>query len=398
MCLFRNQHKPLVPTKRRQCYKLSELPPAYHCSLVGTCFSMPELQKLIHRFQLGTDDMSEYDQHHALVQVIGRDTQISKYLNKYLNKKYAVALKHYRKITCEKQLLSAWRQDLAQGQYIGAFWATMSHPLAQDPLWYCAHGDIHMLSHQVAQKKFTDVHLIQQLQDENSTLQAHTERLHRQLNKHTQRHTTLEATNQRLLAELDRIKQDNKRLREHPPATPEHKDVAAISVLQNRHQQLYQQYRQAQQTVTEHEQTQQVLQTQNRHIQNECNALENQLQRVLSYQKSYQPANDAQGYKVLYVGGRVSNCAHMRHLVEQENGKFQHHDGGLEENTANLDGLLCHADFIMCPIDCISHDACLKVKKYCKRYAKPFIPLRNSGLSSFSAGLEQGRRRLCAEG
>ena len=38
---------------------------------------------------------------------------------------------------------------------------------------------------------------------------------------------------------------------------------------------------------------------------------------------------------------------------------------------------------VFCPIDCVSHQACLKVKALCRRRAKPFVPLRSSSATCF---------------
>ena len=43
----------------------------------------------------------------------------------------------------------------------------------------------------------------------------------------------------------------------------------------------------------------------------------------------------------------------------------------------------------LCPVDCVSHGACLFARKFCKRTAKPFVPLRSAGLSSFVTGIHR---------
>jgi hypothetical protein len=48
------------------------------------------------------------------------------------------------------------------------------------------------------------------------------------------------------------------------------------------------------------------------------------------------------------------------------------------------------ADIVVCPVDCVSHDACLRVKSMCKQRGKPFLPLRNAGASSFHRALNIG--------
>ena len=51
--------------------------------------------------------------------------------------------------------------------------------------------------------------------------------------------------------------------------------------------------------------------------------------------------------------------------------------------------MLTTADAVLCPIDCVSHDACNCVKKMCKRFQKPFVLMRSAGLSSLAKGLSE---------
>jgi len=44
---------------------------------------------------------------------------------------------------------------------------------------------------------------------------------------------------------------------------------------------------------------------------------------------------------------------------------------------------------VLCPVDCVSHGACLRAKTFCKRTAKTFVPLRSASLSSLAAGLHR---------
>jgi hypothetical protein len=43
---------------------------------------------------------------------------------------------------------------------------------------------------------------------------------------------------------------------------------------------------------------------------------------------------------------------------------------------------------VLCPIDCVSHQACLKVKALCRRRAKAFVPLRSSSATCFARAIE----------
>lgn len=91
------------------------------------------------------------------------------------------------------------------------------------------------------------------------------------------------------------------------------------------------------------------------------------------------PARDLGGQAILYVGGRPSLLPFLRAAVESRNGCLLHHDGGFEQATRCLEGLVERADVVVCPIECVSHDACLRVKGLCRRLAKPFLPVRSAG-------------------
>lgn len=90
----------------------------------------------------------------------------------------------------------------------------------------------------------------------------------------------------------------------------------------------------------------------------------------------------------LYVGGRDCQVAHLRQIATNHGAELIHHDGGLREAVSRIDRVLPSVDCVFCPIDCISHDACLRVKSGCKKFGKTFIPLRNGSKSSLERALQ----------
>lgn len=90
----------------------------------------------------------------------------------------------------------------------------------------------------------------------------------------------------------------------------------------------------------------------------------------------------------LYVGGRDCQVAHLRQIATNFGAELIHHDGGLREAVSRIDTVLPSVDCVFCPIDCISHDACLRVKSGCKKFGKTFIPLRNGSKSSLERALQ----------
>jgi hypothetical protein len=97
---------------------------------------------------------------------------------------------------------------------------------------------------------------------------------------------------------------------------------------------------------------------------------------------------DLSGRLILYVGGRHQHVAHLRRIVEDHNGAFVHHDGGVEQSMAKLSNQLERADAVLFPVGCVSHQAQSKVKSLCRRFDKPFKPLRSTGIGAITQALE----------
>jgi len=127
--------------------------------------------------------------------------------------------------------------------------------------------------------------------------------------------------------------------------------------------------------------------------QRECEGLRREL-AVVEAQVSGWLAEDLKsaipelaGAQVLYVGGRAHQVPQLKAVVERAGGALLYHDGGIEHSMTLLPGLISRADCAVFPIDCVSHDAMGILKRQCRQFAKPFIPLRTSSLASLLSGL-----------
>jgi hypothetical protein len=99
-------------------------------------------------------------------------------------------------------------------------------------------------------------------------------------------------------------------------------------------------------------------------------------------------ASLADNAEVNNVGGRAK-IGHLRALAERSGAIFLHHDGGIEERSGLLQGIISRADAVLFPVDCISHAAMSLIKRTCRQSEKPFLPLRRAGLAPFGAALNK---------
>ncbi len=92
---------------------------------------------------------------------------------------------------------------------------------------------------------------------------------------------------------------------------------------------------------------------------------------------------------MLYVGGRPGDRTGCGELLDDAGGLLLTHDGGRHDHPSLLPGLIGQADIVVFPVDCISHDAALTIKRLCRQQSRPWAPLRTSGLGSFLAALAE---------
>jgi hypothetical protein len=95
----------------------------------------------------------------------------------------------------------------------------------------------------------------------------------------------------------------------------------------------------------------------------------------------------AAGRCVLCVGGRTALLSQYRALAERLGIRLIHHDGGLEDSLSRLPILIGSADAVLCPTDCVSHNAYYTLKQHCKRAGKPCLLFKGGGVSSFAVAL-----------
>jgi hypothetical protein len=77
----------------------------------------------------------------------------------------------------------------------------------------------------------------------------------------------------------------------------------------------------------------------------------------------------------------------MKEITERRNGCFLHHDGGMEQSSAELLSLASRADVVLLPVRHVSHQAARQIKAVCQGRGIPFWPLRSSSVTAFSTAL-----------
>lgn len=399
-----------APTSRRRL--LWEVWDGYHCSICGTCLSFAELRKIAAKAGLQFEpDESEHGIHGHFVQLAAKPGRVAKLIQKLLDRKYRNAVERFRRAKSEAQVADLWSRALTEGDVPGPYWALMTHPRTTTALMIRAFGEVHMLSHLAGATNRADIRRLRALEVERQELADQLAAARCRLSEReaeqrclTQTHEAeMRALTDRLQAALSaqtRLEQTEERLRNYEKGE-------AVCELRARNIELATELDEARcelgsesqrRSALEHklsalDAAQQEMSSTVQALNTECDALESMLQSGIDDARGGAGEAAARvdlcGRRVAYVGGRAGIVSHFRALVERLNGHFIHHDGGIEDHEGQLGRILGQADVVLCPVDCVSHRACLRAKRFCKRTAKPFVPLRSAGLSSFVTGLHR---------
>jgi hypothetical protein len=375
MCEQCEAEPSVLSKSARSRRKLWEIPSHLHCSVIGTCLSMDDLRKLTRKGGMRiSDDATDYCVHSYFVREAGTESKLARMLHKMLDDKHAVDIKRFSAVASDAAAIEAlWEKAMDNGRVAGAYWAVLSLRCAPSELVTSVYGQVHMLSHVLGGYNRNAIQRLATAEKQVAELTSHRDAA-------LTAKLELERAKEKRICELE---SELCRLRASGPAT------ASVVVDGRETVRLKTRLARAEQRVLAERERRRAAETRLEHLQllDTDVPAERPNPSTESPAPAQRPVVDVAGQCVLYVGGRQALVPHIRSAIERRQGRLLHHDGGLEQAPKILETLVTQADMVFCPLDCISHSACLRVKRLCQRLDKPFMVLRTSGASSLVRAL-----------
>jgi hypothetical protein len=386
------ERKDAAPSTPRRT-KIWELSKHLHCSIIGTCLSTGEIRQVLGKANIILGDASDHDLHGQGVLLAAQRDGAAKLLHKTLDKRHRIAINQFEKAQTAEEVRTLWREAVKRGDIPGGYWAALTHPATTEALVRAIFGEVHMLSHLVGAANRADIRRLSELEAENAELQ---EKLRKQQVQLREGITAREAKIRDLGALLARgIADAPKDVGQNDGASEQATLTKLVGDLGHRLAS------EANRRASLEKRLERL--TEELRLEREARGAAEHRESVLSkeleaVEASLSPTADGSaadsrrhlaGLSLLYVGGRPNQISHLRSLGERLGANFLHHDGGIEDGSGLLAGLVSRADVVVFPVDCVSHDAVLNVKRLCRQAAKPYIPLRSAGLSSLVAALDR---------
>jgi hypothetical protein len=350
---------------------------------------------------------SDYELHHRFVHLCSSPGPVARVVQKALERKHDGAVAAMAESRDAAALERLWREAVAAGEPAGAYWALLTHPLADAVLRARVQGEVHMLSHLAGASRAAEARQITRLRQRREELGAELEKVRAAGARRAEADRARIEELQRQLQEAGearvRLARMEERLRDFDPDGETDSLRRRVRDLESELAAAREETEQVRRTAQDWVRLAGDLQVQVSRLEAELaevnregEALEHALAAAVSGHSSpgggqscAGPDLDLCGRCVLYVGGRTNLAPHFRALVERNNGQFLHHDGGQECGTARLEATLARADVVLCPVDCVSHDAYHRARHFCRHRGTPLVLLRSSGLSAFTRALRE---------
>jgi hypothetical protein len=363
--------------------KIWEFSQNLHCSIIGTCLSTAELRQTLSRLGLAQSDWTDHELHHKAVSLAAKHDQAAKLLHKALDRRHKLPISQFGKARTEAELTALWRDAVKRGDIPGAYWAVLTHPATTQALVRLVFGEVHMLSHLVGAANRADIRRLCDLEQRNAELEA---RLRRQQEALHQAVVTRDASIRDLRQSL------RQRLTEENPVAVGDETAALRALVSDLEKRLAVESRRrltVETRLTEMRDDLARERVARGTLEIEAVSLRTELSTIEAdlHPENESPPCRVDGLSLLYVGGRPNQITHLRALSESRGAELLHHDGGIEHHPDLLAGLTSRADIVLFPVDCVSHDAALMVKRLCRQTGKRFIPLRSASATSFLAAL-----------
>jgi len=400
--------------KRRR--SLWELSASAACPVLGVCLPMCEQRALMHKCGIDVHGRGDYELHQIGVSECRRRTPLAERLQKWLDAHFALELRQVADLRSADELRQHWQQARAEPAWGGVMWAVLTHPACLLTLEHELLGDVHMMQHQVGMVTRVEQQQWQQQRSQMAQLRAelveHKGRAQRQQHEAQQRQNELQAELQRLRHSLLQAVAEQERLATRcQQLQVERPDAETLEALWLENADLRQQCQQANRALraavrpcaTSPQGSIQpclapVVATVGSKVQAHAQQanLESQGHAAQPVPESGCTSDCAAltgravpGTKVACVGGRTAQLPAFREVVEAHGAQLLHHDGGDEHHLSQLQATLAAADWVICQVGCISHNAYWRVKEHCKRTGKPCLYVESTSRSALERAMQR---------
>jgi hypothetical protein len=371
----------------------------YHCSTIGTCLTLAEQRKILAKEKIPHKQYRLYEIHGMMISMAKSENSISRRTNNLLNQKYREEILEFSDCN-EREFLSIWDEKLEVGDICGLYWVAVSNKHYSEGMLNRLFGDVHMLSHinggeirgslqEALRIKKESTVLKKNLKEEKETRR----KIMKKLSVVEKEFTAMESKYRDAMIQNEELTEKLTGMCSRERIEQLETDNSALKDLLKIREEKLKRY---EKSVVSLKDEKERIQSELSNLRETTTFLKNEFHNTLQqffdiYQQCDEscPVFDLCEKRILIVGGITKMRALYRDLIEEKGGIFDYHDGYMRAGENALEEKVKRSDVVLCPVDVNSHNACLSVKKICKKIDKPYWMLSNSSLTSITQSLMQ---------
>lgn len=374
----------------------------FKCPVIGTCFRIEELKKILKKSGICTRHLNAYQIHKAVMQMMGNENEVSRKVDISLKHRFRADLSEFANLE-ESEFVAEWKYHFEKGQITGLLWiAAVRSDLSGECLEH-VFGDIHMLSHENVNDGCTLRQHLSGQQDANSSLAEKVKEARSLTRRFKKERNSLESDLNKLGRAYETLKREKEQIHKRLSDSEQNRLVLDLQAENSRLLAMAKKYEEKMRNYVhklaflEDENTRLVSDLERQ--QGLSSQLTNEVAKMVDQLPSLNqcdeqcPAFDLCAKRVLIVGGITKMQAYYRDLIEQKGGIFEYHDGYMNGGKRGLEGQVKRSDIVLCPVNCNSHGGCLSVKKLCQKHNKPVQMLSGASLSAISQAISRNIER-----
>ncbi len=370
-----------------------EIESHFKCPVVGAMLTVEKHKSILKKCGYDVSRLKPYEYHQNLMAKLHEENNVSIKVNNFIRSKARKWMAQVRQMP-EQDLRHLWEAHLDSGSAAPLLYAIVAFQDTDIELLHDVYGQIHMQSH-------ANMMGIFEVRQELSRAQGSIEREKRKLAQKVEENKQLVQLRKADAARIAQLEKQNIQLKKQEILFPESGNSDRTEDIDNLNARILD----LQIKLKEQDELLRIKERENRSLQidlfsarSENDIIQQEVQAMLNgiqagavpppcQQDGCCSQETCQQYqlcakRIFMIGGITKMKSYYKDIVEKAGGEFDYHDGYLKNANADLEAKVKKSDLVLCPVNCNSHNACLRVKKLCNRHNKQLKILSNSSLSA----------------
>ncbi len=375
----------------------------FKCPVIGAMLSVDKHKSILKKCGYNVKLMKPYEYHQMIMGNLTDENNVSYKVNNFIRHH---AGKFMEKITnlSDDELFKLWKDIVKNGDPGPLLYAIVAKEDTSVDILQEVYGDIHMLSHSNMTEVLEVRNKLKNMDNKLSIIKDNGAIKGDEIKRLVQQ-------NYESIKETGALKKENQELKDKISSFDNSENTdnqLLLAEYENRIDDLKAQIKDYEQSIIVKDRAKKSLEIDNLSLINENKLVQEEMEMFLSNFNTIPPCDaekeECKGIfcpqyqlcakRIFMIGGMTKMKSMYKKIVEDAGGEFYYNDGYFKNRNSNIEAFVKKSDMVICPVNCNSHNACLRVKKLCNRYNKKVKFLNNSSLSTVTHALFETDQQL----